>query len=73
MALTKEDYMKKGNLNDTTINHFHEKLLLLKDKMNTATAKQIAEQRHAVMVQFLSQFMEEWEGKDTERTERGLR
>lgn len=55
------------NSNSDTINHFHEKLLLLKDKMNTAAAKRIAEQRHEVMVQFLNQFMEEWEGKDTER------
>jgi uncharacterized protein len=38
--------------------------LLLKDMMNTNTAKQIAEQRHEVMVQYLSQFMNEWEGKD---------
>jgi len=52
------------NSKSATINHFHEKLLLLKDKMNTATAKRIAEQRHEVMVQFLDQFMNEWEGKD---------
>lgn len=50
--------------NSATINHFHEKLLLLKDKMNTSAAKRIAEQRHEVMVQFLDQFMNEWEGKD---------
>ena len=47
------------NSNSDTINHFHEKLLLLKDKMNTVTAKKIAEQRHEVMVQFLKQFMDE--------------
>jgi uncharacterized protein len=52
------------NSNSDTINHFHEKLLLLKDKMNTATAKRIAERRHEVMTHFLNQFMDEWNGKD---------
>ena len=54
------------NSKSATINHFYEKLLLLKDMMNTNTAKRIAEQRHEVMVQFLRQFMDEWEGKDVE-------
>jgi uncharacterized protein len=52
------------NSRSATINHFHEKLLLLKDKMNTPTAKKIAEQRHDVMLRFLDQFMNEWEGRD---------
>jgi uncharacterized protein len=52
------------NSKSATINHFHEKLLLLKDRMNTTTAKRIAEQRHEIMVQYLDQFMKEWEGKD---------
>lgn len=52
------------NSESATINHFYEKLLLLKDMMNTATAKRIAEQRHEIMVKFLDQFMNEWDGKD---------
>lgn len=46
-----------------TINHFYEKLLLLKDRMQTATGKRIAEERHAFMEQYLEQFLAEWDGK----------
>ena len=61
MHATFEEYR---NSKSATINHFYEKLLLLKDKMNTPTAKKIAEGRHEVMLKFLDQFMLEWEGKD---------
>lgn len=58
--MTKEEYkMNKG----TTINHFYEKLLLLKDRMNTETGKKLAHQRHKYMEVFLKQFFDEWEGR----------
>jgi uncharacterized protein len=48
----------------TTINHFYEKLLLLRERMNTQTAKRIAEGRHAYMEEYLQRFFREWNGED---------
>lgn len=60
MEMSKEEYKASTA---PTINHFYEKLLLLKDRMNTETGKEIAEQRHLYMIQFLDQFYAEWNGK----------
>ena len=57
--MTPEEYK---NSTAPTINHFYEKLLLLKNKMNTVTGKQIAENRHRYMEGFLEQFYGEWNG-----------
>lgn len=57
---TAEAYIKSTG---TTVNHFYEKLLLLKDRMNTATGRAIAENRHLFMEDFLRRFYEEWEGR----------
>lgn len=59
LNMTKDEYK---NSTAPTINHFFEKLLLLKDRMNTPTGLKIAEQRHQYMEGFLEQFFSEWQG-----------
>lgn len=60
LKMNKEEYK---NSDAPTINHFYEKLLLLKDKMNTKTGREIAAQRHEFMELFLNQFYSEWNGE----------
>jgi uncharacterized protein len=57
-----EDFKQKVGRNHT-INHFYEKLLLLKDGMNTETGKKMAQKRHEYIEQYLKEFYAEWEGK----------
>jgi len=60
LNMSKEEYK---NSNAPTLNHFYEKLLLLKDLMNTKTGKSIAEERHMFMEIYIEQFLSEWEGE----------
>ena len=57
LEITKDEYR---NSNSTTINHFYEKLFLLKDLMNTKTAIEIANKRHLIMENFIKEFIDEW-------------
>lgn len=57
LSMTKEEYK---NSNAPTLNHFYEKLLLLKGRMNTKTGKSMAEHRHKFMEEFLDEFYKEW-------------
>lgn len=59
LQMTPEEYKASTA---PTINHFYEKLLLLKDRMNTKTGKAMAQERHNYMEDFLKQFYAEWEG-----------
>ena len=60
LNMSKEEYK---NSNAPTLDHFYEKLLLLKDRMNTNTGKSMAEHRHKFMEQFLDEFYKEWNGE----------
>lgn len=61
LNMSKEEYK---NSESPTLNHFYEKLLLLKDKMNTEIGKKIAQKRHDFMITYLSQFYAEWDGEE---------
>lgn len=58
--MTREEYKRSDA---PTLNHFYEKLLLLRDRMNTVTGREMADRRHAFMERFLEEFYEEWDGR----------
>ncbi len=60
LNMTKEEYKKNKG---PTLNHFYEKLLLLKDLMNTQTGKVMAEERHKFMEEYIQEFHNEWNGE----------
>lgn len=64
-ATLHNSFEEYANSESNTINHFHEKLLLLSDRLNTSTAKRIGKERHLFMEQFLEQFYKEWHYNDT--------
>ena len=59
-----DDFEEYKSNTSPTINHFYEKLLLLKDRMNTEIGKQIAEERHSFLELYLKKFFQEWDGED---------
>ena len=59
-GMSKEEYMRN---NGPSINHFYEKLLLLKERMNTVTGRRMAETRHRFMLDYLDTFYREWNGE----------
>lgn len=60
MHQSKEEYFKSES---PSINHFYEKLLLLKDRMNTKAAKKLAQGRHSFMEEYLDRFFQKWDGE----------
>ncbi len=60
-SVSEEEYKQKGS--KTSISHFYDKLLKIKDLMNTDTAKIIAQERHKYLEDFLQEFFDEWNGK----------
>jgi uncharacterized protein len=58
-----QSFEEYKNAKGTTLNHFYEKILLLKDRLNTESARALAEERHKYVADFVERFLLEWEGK----------